>query len=378
MTLLYKLFRQNPETREGIILTTSGLGIIANLLIAAVKVVIGLFAASIAIVSEGINNASDALTSLLTLVGTKLAGKHRDKKHPFGYGRIEYLTSLIVAVLILVTGIETLKSSIERIIRPADLAVSYLSLTVIAVTAVAKFALGTYTVKMGKKVGSGALEGVGVDSRNDSLISVVTIAASLVFLFSGVSLDAYAGIFISVLILRSGFLILKDTVADLLGRPADEELAADLYREIRSTEGISAAVDLILHNYGPDAYTGSCNLEIDHDTTVGEIYQVLRKLQLDIYAKYKVAMVFGLYAIDNDHEGVREIRRDIAAFIRDREHVQSFHAVYLEPDTNRIYCDFIVDYDLKDWDGLRADFLAYMAERYPGSEIALNIETEFV
>ncbi len=378
MLFLYRLFRQDPDSREGIILTTSGLGIITNVFIAAVKVVIGLLASSIAIISEGINNASDALTSVLTLVGTKLAGKHPDAKHPFGYGRIEYLTSLIVAVFILVTGIETLKSSVERIFQPADLAVSYLSLAIIAFSAVVKFLLGTYTVKMGKKAGSGALEAVGIDSRNDSLISVVTIAASLVFLLSGVSLDAYAGIFISVLILKAGFEVLKDTVSDLLGKPAESELAAELYREIRATEGVIGAVDMMLHNYGPDAYTGSCNLEIDHETTVGEIYQILRKLQIDIYAKYKVAMVFGLYAVDNDHEGVRELRRDIASFVRNYEHVKSFHAVYLEPETNRIYCDFIVDYDLKDWDALRAEFLAYMAERYPASEIALNIETEFV
>ena len=378
MRFLYRLFRQDPDSREGIILTTSGLGIITNVFIAAVKVVIGLLASSIAIISEGVNNASDALTSVLTLVGTKLAGKHPDAKHPFGYGRIEYLTSLIVAVFILVTGIETLKSSVERIFQPADLAVSYLSLAIIAFSAVVKFLLGTYTVKMGKKAGSGALEAVGIDSRNDSLISVVTIAASLVFLLSGVSLDAYAGIFISVLILKAGFEVLKDTVSDLLGKPAESELASDLYREIRSTKGVIGAVDMMLHNYGPDAYTGSCNLEIDHETTVGEIYQILRKLQIDIYAKYKVAMIFGLYAVDNDHEGVRELRRDIASFVRNYEHVKSFHAVYLEPETDRIYCDFIVDYDLQDWDALRAEFNAYMAERYPASEIALNIETEFV
>ncbi len=378
MRLLYRILRQDPDSREGVILTTSALGILANILIAAVKVVIGLLASSIAIVSEGINNASDALTSVLTLVGTKLAGKHPDRKHPFGYGRIEYLTSLIVAVLILVTGIETLKESVVRIFQPADLTVTVVSIAVVAVSAVLKFLLGTYTVKMGKKASSTALEAVGLDSRNDSFVSLVTIASALLFLLTGLSIDAYAGIFISILILKAGFEVLRDTVSDLLGRPADKELAAALYHDIRGTEGVIGAVDMTLHNYGPDAYTGSCNLEIDHDKTVGEIYQVLRKLQLDIYMKYKVGMIFGLYAVDNDHEGVKELRQTIGAFVKARDHVKSFHAVYLEPETNRIYCDFIVDYDLKDWDALRAEFLAYMAERYPASEIALNIETEFV
>ena len=378
MKLLYRLFRQDPNTREGIILTTSGLGILVNVLIATAKVVVGLLASSIAIVSEGVNNASDALTAVLTLVGTKLAGKHPDAKHPFGHGRVEYLTSLIIAGFILVTGFEALKSSIDRIIHPAELTIGALSLVIVAVTAVMKFLLGSYTVKMGKKAGSSTLEALGIDSRNDSFISIVTIASALIFLLFRVSLDAYAGIFISVLILKSGYEVLRDTVSDLLGRPADKELATALYKDIRETEGVIGAVDLVLHNYGPDAYTGSCNLEVDHDKTVGEIYQVLRELQIQIYTKYKVAMVFGLYAVDNDHEGVKELRQAIASFVKAREHIKGFHAVYLEPETERIYCDFTVDYDLKDWDGLRAEFIAYMAERYPDSEIALNIETEFV
>ncbi len=376
--ILCKLLRQDPDSREGIISATSTLGIIVNALIAAVKVLVGILAASISIVSEGLNNAADALTAIVTLVGTKLAGKHPDEKHPFGYGRIEYLTGLVIAVLILVTGFETLVSSVKLIFNPTELNISYISLIVVAVSAVVKFALGMYTVKMGKKADSNALIGVGYDSRNDAFSSIITIVAALVFLIFEFSIDAYAGIIISFIILKAGFDVLKDTVGELIGKAGEKELAAKIYREVRATDGILGAADMMLHNYGPDAYSGSVNVEIDHDKTVGEIYAILHRLQIHIMHAYKVTMVFGVYAVDNDHEETKKLRGDIAAFVKSQEHVKSLHAVYIEPETEKIYCDFIVDYALRDWDSVRNEFTAYMEKLYPGKQLELTIETEFV
>ena len=378
MKLIYKILKLNPNSREGVISATSTLGIIVNILIAAVKVIIGALASSIAIISEGVNNATDALTSLITFVGSKLARKHPDSKHPFGYGRIEYLTSLVISVLILVTGIELLINSVKLIFQPAELSISMLSLAIVAGSAVIKFLLGTYTMKMGKKVESGALTALGMDSRNDSFISVVTIVSAIVFLVFHVSVDAYVGVFTSVLILKAGLQVLLDTISELIGRPGKNELAMSIYKEIVSTPGIIGAADMMLHNYGPDAYSGSVNIEIDHEKTVGEIYQFLHALQLRIMHEYNVTMVFGIYAVDNDHEDVKAIRKYVSEFVGRHEHVKSFHAIYLEPGTDKIYCDLIVDYDLRDWDQLRADFENYMAVRYPGNEVVLTIETEFV
>ena len=364
--------------REKIIARTSILGIVANLLIASVKVVVGAMASSIAIISEGVNNATDALTSVLTLVGTKLAGKHPDAKHPFGYGRLEYLTSLVIATLILVSGVEMLISSVKLVFKPEALSISYVSLAVVAVSAVAKLVLGLYTIAMGKKAESTALEAVGIDCRNDSVVSVVTIASAVVFLVWHRSIDAYAGIFTSLLIVKSGVGVLMATVSELLGRAGDKELANRLYHRIRGTNGIVGAVDMMLHNYGPNAWSGSVNVEIDHDMPVGDAYAVLHALQMQIKREERVTMVFGIYAVGDDHDDVKRARRVIGEFARAREHIRSFHAVYLEPGTDRLYCDFIVDYDLRDWDALRGEFLDYMAVHYPGKEIVLTIETEFV
>ncbi len=379
MKLLYKILKQDPESREGIIATTSTLGIITNILVASVKVIIGLLASSIAIISEGVNNAADVLTSVLTLVGTKLAGKHPDKEHPFGYGRIEYLTGLIISVLILVTGIEMLLGSVKLMFNPAeDLSISYVSLAVVAISAVVKFALGVYTIKMGKKAGSSALEGVGIDSRGDAFASLITIVSALAFLIFGWTIDAYAGAITSLLIIKAGFEVLKDTISEILGRTGDHELAEKIYKEVRATEGVIGAADMMLHNYGPDAWSGSVNLEMDHKKTVGEVYQILHQLQLRIMYEYHVVMVFGLYAVDEDLEYTRELRKKIAEFVSATDHVLSFHAVYLEPDTANLYCDLIVDYELRDWDALRQQFTEYMKQWYEDRTIILTIETEYV
>lgn len=378
MGILYKLMRQDPDSREGIITATSGLNIIANILIALSKIVIGMITSSVAIMSEGINNASDVLTSVLAFLGAKLAQKHPDDKHPFGYGRIEYLASLVIATIIVVAGFEMFKSAVDLIFHPAELKVSYISLAIVAVTAVIKFALGTYTIAMGKKAESNSLVGVGSECRGDSFASVITIVSSIIFLVFHKNVDAFAGVLVSILIMRAGFEVLQETVGDLLGRAGEEELAKKLYKEIRSTEGIYSAADMMLHNYGPDDWSGSVNVEIDHKKTVGDVYEFLHDLQLRIMHEYNVTMVFGIYAVDNDSEGGKELRRTIAAFTKDQKHVKSFHAVYRQEETKTIYCDFIVDYDLEDWDGLRAEFEAYMAEKYPEYKIELVIETEFV
>ena len=378
MKFLYKLFRQDPNTREGIIATTSGLGIIVNLLVASIKVIIGLLASSIAIVSEGVNNAADVMSSLLTLIGTKLAGKHPDEKHPFGYGRIEHLTGLVISVIIIVTGVEMLISSVKLVFNPEPISISYITLAIVAVSAVVKFALGAYTQKMGKKADSSALEAVGVDSKGDAYASSITIISALVFLLFHISIDAYAGILTSLLIIKAGSEIIKDTIGEIIGRPGEEELAKQIYKEVTQTEGILGAADMMLHNYGPDRWSGSVNIEIDHDKTVGEVYEAVHELQLRIMHEYHVTMVFGIYAVDNDHEEVKAIRKSIGAFVKEQTEVKSFHAIFLDPKTNYLYVDLVVTYKLRDWEQLEKDFKDYMSKLYPDNEIVLTIETEFV
>ena len=378
MDIFYKLFKQDPDTREGVITTTSGIGVVANIAIALIKMIAGTISSSIAIISEGVNNLADAMTSILTLIGSKLALKHPDEKHPFGYGRIEYLTSLVVSIMILVSGIEVLTSAVKLIFNPEPVNISILSLIIVAITAFIKYFLGTYTIKMGKKIESGSLEAVGGECRGDSFASIITIVAALAFILFKINIDAYAGIATSLLIIKAGGEVLIDTIHELIGRPGKKELAQQLYKEIRGTKGIINAVDMMLHNYGPDAYSGSVNVELDHNMDIGEAYDFLHALQLKIMHEYHVTMVFGIYAVDNDSKTSRSLREYIALFVRNHEHVKSYHAVYIDKKSDKLYCDLIVDYDLHDWDGLRQEFKEYMAKKYPKKDVILTIETEFV
>ena len=378
MKLLYKLLRQEPDSREGTVVTVSGLNILVNLIFAAIKVVIGLAVSSIAIVSEGVNNATDSATSLITIVGTKLSAKHPTEKHPFGFGRIEYLTSRLISVLILFTGAELMESSVKRIFEPQEMSISYVTMAIIAVSALVKLALGLYTIKEGRRVDSSSLVALGTECRSDSVVSVITLVTALVFLVFHVSLDAYAGIIMSLIVLKAGFEVLKETLSDILGQAGEKELAQELYRIIRAEPLVLNAADMMLHNYGPDAYSGSVNVEIDHSKTVGEVYAALHELQLRIMHEKHITMVFGIYAVDRDHAQIRQLREQVAAFVRQQEHVTSYHALYIHPNGKDLYVDLVVDYDLADWEALRKEFTAYMAELYPDKHLELVIETNYV
>ena len=378
MKLLYKLLRQEPDSREGTVVTVSGLNILVNLIFAAIKVVIGLAVSSVAIVSEGVNNATDSATSLITIVGTKLSAKHPTEKHPFGFGRIEYLTSLLISVLILFTGAELMESSVKRIFEPQEMSISYVTMAIIAVSALVKLALGLYTIKEGRRVDSSSLVALGTECRSDSVVSVITLVTALVFLVFHVSLDAYAGIIMSLIVLKAGFEVLKETLSDILGQAGEKELAQELYRIIRAEPLVLNAADMMLHNYGPDAYSGSVNVEIDHSKTVGEVYAALHELQLRIMHEKHITMVFGIYAVDRDHAQIRQLREQVAAFVREQKHVTSYHALYIHPNGKDLYVDLVVDYDLADWEALRKEFTAYMAELYPDKHLELVIETNYV
>lgn len=378
MKLLYKLLRQDPQSRDGVVVTTSALGLLLNLPIALVKIVIGLLSSSLAIMSEGAHNAADAATSLLTIVGTKLANRRPTKKHPFGFGRIEYLTGLLIAGLILFTGVEFVLSALEQLRHPVPTSIAPLSLLVLAGSAVIKLALGLYTIRKGRGVDSAALVALGTESRNDCLMSAVTILSALVYIIFGISVDAWAGLFIALLIIKAGLELLLETLDDLLGTTPDKELADRLYKEIRACSMVINAADMCLHNYGPDSYTGSVNLELAHDRTVEEVYSAIHELQLRIMHEYGVTMVFGIYAVDNVSAESRALRAAVAQFVRWTEHVLSYHALFKSEKEKRIYCDFIVDYELRDWERVERDFSAYMAEQYPGYDVELTVETEYI
>lgn len=368
----------NGKAREKAIVSASITGIIVNLLVSAVKVAIGLITSSIAIVSEGANSATDAATSFLAIVGAKLASHHPTAKHPFGFGRIEYLTGLAISALIVTTGFEFFTGSIKRIFTPEDISVSFLSLAIIVLSVLVKLLLGTHLIKVGKNNESDSLVAVGSECKADAFASVITIISILAYILFNVNLDGFAGLITSAIIIKSGVEVLINTLSEILGRKGKKELADKLYKEIRSHDFIYNAADMMLHNYGPSRYSGSVNIEIDHNKTVEEVYSAIHELQLHIMHEYGVTMVFGIYAVDRVSEKSLAMRKIIAEFVRNTPNVVSYHALFVSEKEKRIYCDLVVDYALLDWEGLRESFNKLIEDNYPEYTSELVIETEYV
>ena len=239
-------------SRDKIIVRTSIIGILTNVFLASFKAGIGLISNSIAVILDAVNNLSDALSSIITIVGTKLAGRLPDKKHPLGYGRMEYLTAMIVAGIVLYAGLTSAVESVKKIIHPEKADYSTVSLVIIGVAVVVKIILGRYVKGQGEKVNSGSLIASGSDALFDAILSMSVLASAIIFILTGISLEAWVGVFISVIIIKSGIEMMIETVNEILGVRADKEVTDKIKKLMVEEPEVSGAYDLILYNYGPD------------------------------------------------------------------------------------------------------------------------------
>ena len=353
--------------REKQIINISILGIIANLILAGVKIIIGVMSGSIAITSDAVNNLTDSSTALITIIGTKLAQKKPDKNHPFGFGRIEYLTSMIIGIIVLVTGFEMGLSSIKGIFNPSAVDYSWVILIVLFITVIIKTFLAAYIEKQGRKLNSGALIASGKEAKNDVLISVVTIISALVYMFTKLSIDSYAGLFISIFILKTGFEVLKDTINKILGEKIDSEVKDKIFEIIQSSESILGVHDLILNNYGPNTNIGSINVEMDYKKTIGEIYPEIHKLQMKIYQETHVYLIFGI---------TKEVWRILKDFKQSEPHCIGWHGVVIDEKDKRIFCDVVLDFSCNRSE-IKSRLEKIIQDRFKEYTIVVIVDSEF-
>ena len=271
--------------RERVIVRTSIVGILTNVLLAGFKAAVGLLSHSIAVILDAVNNLSDALSSVVTIIGAKLGAKQPDKKHPLGYGRIEYISSMIVAAIVLYAGLTSLVESVKKIIHPEAADYSTVALIIIAVAILAKLALGTYVKKQGQKVNSGALVASGSDALFDAILSASVLASAIVYLVWHVSLEAYVGVVIAIFILKAGVEMMLETLDDIIGKREDAETTRELKRIVCQQEGVLGAYDVTLFNYGPDRNYGSVHVELPDTMTVDEVDRLTRRIQLEVFQK---------------------------------------------------------------------------------------------
>ena len=369
--------KQNNE-REKTIVRTSLVGIAANLGLVASKLIAGLVSGSIAIVLDAINNLSDAMSSIIAIVGIRLASKRPDRKHPFGYGRVEYLSSLAVAALILYAGIESLLASVDKIFHPTPITYTTLSLSVMALAIVVKIILSRYVIAQGKKTNSSTLCASGVDAGNDAIISASVLISALIFMWTNFSIEAYVGVVIAILILKSGLEMLNDTLDDILGRSVDKEFAHEIKMAVRSVDDrITGAYDLMLHNYGPNHYVGSVHIAVPDTLKADEIDELTRKVNAEIYKKYGISLTgIGIYSINSKSDAVEAMFQKVREIVMSHDGVIQMHGFYADLKDKKCSLDMVLAWDVKDREALFRHISNDIQEAYPDFDFTINMDME--
>lgn len=365
------------DNRSTVIIRTSVIGIIVNVLLAAFKAVIGLMSNSVAIVNDAVNNLSDALSSVITIIGTKLAGKEPDKKHPLGYGRIEYLSAMIIAVIVLYAGITSLEESITKIIRPETSDYSAVALLIIAVAVAVKIVLGLFVKKTGRQVDSDSLIASGSDALNDSIISASTLAAAAIYLVFGVSLEAWLGAFISAVIIKSGLEMLRDTVSEILGERVDAATSKAVKKTITETEGVYGAYDLIINNYGPSSQIGSVHIEVPDTMTARELDCLEREITTNVFKKHHVILTgISVYSMNTEDKEAAEIEMTVRGILEKYPDVLQMHGFYLSRTDKTVKFDIIISYDAPDRHKLYEQIVREVSEAVPGYKPVVQLDLD--
>ena len=335
-------------TRSRQIIRTSVVGIITNVLLAGFKALVGLLAHSVAIVLDAVNNLSDALSSVITIIGTKLSERPADKEHPFGYGRVEYFTAIIISSIVLTTGITSLVESVKKIINPTQPDYTTITLIVIIAAIVTKLVLGWYVRKQGQKLESDALIASGSDALFDAVITLATLISAGIMLIWNVSLDGYLGVLISAVIIKAGIEMLSSPITQLLGASVSAELTRQIKSEILEQEGVQGVYDIIVHGYGPNLSIGSLHISVPDTMDAHQIHGLTRKISEMMMSRHGIVMTVGIYAIATGNNRHAELQKEVVQTLSQQEHVIQVHGFYYYESENSVSVDVVPDMTVTD------------------------------
>lgn len=371
MTNEWEASRMENASREKVIIRTSIIGIIANVFLAAVKAAIGLFSNSIAIVLDAVNNLSDALSSIITIIGAKLAGKKPDRKHPLGHGRVEYLSAMIVSAIVLYAGITSVYESVKKIINPQTPNYKTLSLVIIAIAIVVKIILGRYVKRQGEKVDSGSLIASGADATFDAILSASVLASALIFIFTGVSLEAYVGVLISIFIIKAGIEMMLETYDDILGHRADTELSRKIKKVLTQEPEIRGAYDLFINNYGPGRDYASVHVELPDTMTVEEVDRLTRRVQMKVYKETGVILTgVGVYSFNTSDDEAARIRNRVQEIVLSHDWALQMHGFFADTEKKDLRFDVVLSFDIDHDEGIEI-ICSEVREAYPDYNVQI-------
>ena len=363
--------------RTSQIIRTSWIGIIANVLLAAFKAGVGMLASSVAIVMDAVNNLSDALSSVITIVGTKLSQRPADRKHPFGFGRIEYFSAIIIAVIVLSAGVTSLIESVKKIIEPTTPIYTTTTLIVIIVAIVVKLVLGRYVKSQGEKLKSDALIASGSDALFDAIITLATLISAGVMLLWNVSLDGILGALISLVIIKAGIEMLASPVNELLGAKISPELLSQIKREVGEHEEVRGVFDIILHNYGPDVQIGSLHINVLDTMNAHQIHGLTRRITEEMFDRHGIIMTVGVYAVATGDNKRAQLQHTLMQAAAAHEHVTQVHGFYYFEDEKRVSIDIVPDLTIHDDAAFIEELRAELQPLVPDDTVSIVIDHNY-
>ena len=359
------------------IIQISAIGILVNLALVGFKAFVGIVTGSVAVLMDAVNNLSDALSSAVTVVGAKLAGKAPDKKHPYGYGQIEYISSVTVAVIILLTGFTSFRSSFDKILHPETAHYTTASLIIIGVAVFVKFGLGKYVKKQGEAFRSESLIASGTDAVFDSVISLSTLIAAGVSLLFSVSIEGWLGAVISVLIVKAGVEILLESLNGIIGARVGSSLATELKQHICQYPQVDGAYDLILHRYGPERIIGSVHIEVADDLTARDIHSLSYRIREDVYINYGIILTIGIYASNTAGGLYTQMKSKLSELIQGYPEILQMHGFYADAEKKAVSFDLIIDFKSERKQQIRDEILKDMSEFYPEYKFNAVLDSDF-
>ena len=367
----------NYMNRNSQIIRTSWIAIAANVLLAGFKAAVGILANSVAIVMDAVNNLSDALSSVITIVGTKLSQRPADREHPFGHGRIEYFSAIIIAVIVLSAGVTSLIESAKKIIHPVQPEYTHTTLVVIVVAIIVKLVLGRYVRNKGVQLNSDALIVSGSDALFDAIITLATLVSAGVMLLWGVSLDGILGVLISLVIIKAGIEMLSSPVNELLGTSIPAELTNQIIKEVSAFEGVHGVYDLILHNYGPDMKIGSLHISVFDTMSAHEIHGLTRKITMQMLARHGIVLTIGVYAIATGDNKRTELQTKVLKALKSHKDIVQIHGFYYSEKENTISVDVVPDITVHDEKALVKQLISDIQPLVPGTHLEIIVDHNY-
>ena len=337
---------KDSATRKKAGFLSSTVGIVCNIILFVSKFIIGTIANSVAIISDAFNNLTDCLSCIITMFGYNLASKPADKEHPFGHGRMEYFTSLIIAVFIIIVGFEFFKTSLSRILNKEDIDVTYFTIIVLVLSILLKFWMYLFNKKMSTIFNNQAMMATSYDSLSDAMTTSITLIGSIISLFTSFPIDGVIGLIVSGLIIKTAISIIKDTLDELLGKPADKETTQQLLDIVMSHQGILGVHDLMIHNYGPNNMIASLHAEVDAKQNVLEAHDTIDNIEKEIFEKMKIMTTIHLDPIETDNIQLNQYKTIVRKVLNEIDPELSFHdfrMVVGQTHTNLIFDVIISD-----------------------------------